>query len=92
MGLNNVVAIAAGRTHALALKEDGTVVAWGGNNQYGQCDVSDLSDVVAIGAGGDHSLVLKANGTLVTRGSNKQGQAAVPAGRFCKMELGIGLN
>jgi hypothetical protein len=33
-----VVAIAAGNVHSLALKADGTVVAWG-NNYYGECNV-----------------------------------------------------
>jgi alpha-tubulin suppressor-like RCC1 family protein len=35
VGLNNIVAIAAGGSHGLALKSDGTVWAWG-SNQAGQ--------------------------------------------------------
>jgi hypothetical protein len=31
-GLNNVAAIAAGSMHSLALKTDGTMIAWGVNN------------------------------------------------------------
>ena len=43
--------IAAGHEHSLAIKEDGTVVAWG-KNDYNQCDVpSGLKDVVAIEQG-----------------------------------------
>ena len=34
-GLNDVVSIAAGYYHSLALKKDGTIWAWG-NNEYGQ--------------------------------------------------------
>ena len=46
-----LVAIAAGGTHSLALKQDGTVVAWG-NYQFGQTDVPlGLANVVAIAAG-----------------------------------------
>ena len=37
-GLSGVMAVAAGDYHSLALKADGTVVAWGDNN-YGQCTV-----------------------------------------------------
>ncbi len=37
-GLKDVVAIEAGAYHSLALKEDGTVVAWGSNDDN-QCDV-----------------------------------------------------
>ena len=36
-GLNNVVAIAAGEYHSMALQKDGTVVIWG-DNSYGQRD------------------------------------------------------
>ncbi len=41
-GLDNVVAVAAGARHALALKADGTVWAWG-DNEYGQLGLGDTS-------------------------------------------------
>jgi alpha-tubulin suppressor-like RCC1 family protein len=64
-GLSGIVAIAAGSSHALALKSDGTVVAWG-DNAGGQCSVpSGLSNVVEISAGNSHSLARKADGTIV---------------------------
>ena len=79
-GLNNVVAIAAGGYHSLALKYDGTVVAWG-DDSVGQTNVpAGLSNVVAVAAGGFHSLALKADGTLVTWGDNSAGQSSVPVG------------
>jgi alpha-tubulin suppressor-like RCC1 family protein len=34
-----IVAVAAGSTHTLGLRVDGTVVA-AGNNEHGQCDVT----------------------------------------------------
>ena len=50
--------IAAGIYHTVALKNDGTVVAWG-NNSYGQCTVpADLSGVTQIAAGVYHTVVL----------------------------------
>src|SRR5438046_10470554 len=56
--VNNVVAIAAGYQHRLALKQDGTVVAWGTNN-LGQTGVPPgLSNVVSIAAGGTRSLAI----------------------------------
>lgn len=68
-GLSNVTAIAAGAGHALALKADGTVVAWG-DDSYGQTNVpAGLSNVVAIAAGADHSLALTADGRLMSWGS-----------------------
>src|SRR5947208_13492070 len=55
-GLSNVVAVAAGGRHSLALISDGTVVAWGFDN-YGQIDVPvGLQGVTAIAAGAHHSL------------------------------------
>jgi len=79
-GLNRVVAIAAGSYHSLALKSDGTVVAWGWN-VFGQSTVpGGLSNVVAIAAGGEHSLALKSDGTVAAWGSNATGESTVPAG------------
>ena len=72
--------IAGGGNHSLALKDDGTVVAWGGN-EYGQCNVPiGLKGVVSIAGGGNHSLALKDDGTVVAWGGNEYGQCNVPIG------------
>ncbi|MCI0674091.1 MAG: hypothetical protein L0Y64_26895, partial [Myxococcaceae bacterium] len=75
--------LSARHAHSLALKADGTVVAWGLNFQ-GQATVPPgLSDVVAIAAGHGHSLALKADGTVVSWGNNSDGPfgpATVPSG------------
>jgi hypothetical protein len=76
----NAVAIAAGGSHSLALRADGTVVGWG-DNYYGQTTVpAGLSNVVGIAAGGMHSLALRADGTVVGWGYNDHGEAGVPTG------------
>jgi alpha-tubulin suppressor-like RCC1 family protein len=73
------IAISAGRNHNLALKSDGTVVAWG-DNGHGQSDVpANLTNVVAISAGLFHSLALKSDGTVVAWGDNENNQCNVPA-------------
>lgn len=78
--LFGVVAVAGGIYHSLALKYDGTVVAWGGNDD-GQATVpAGLSGVVAIAAGEKHSLALKADGTVVAWGYNKEKQCEIPKG------------
>jgi len=78
-GLTGVIAIDTRGYHNLALKDDGTVVAWGLNDN-GQCNVpAGLSGVVAISAGGAYSLALKSDGTVVAWGANNYGQCAIPA-------------
>ena len=74
-------AIAAGPVHSLALKADGTVVAWG----YEPGDVPvGLSNVIAIAGGGrndtSRSLALKSDGTVVEWGTADYFCGEVPAG------------
>ena len=72
--------IAASYSHSMALKADGTVVAWGTGN-YGQCTVPPgLTDVVAISGGAYHSMALKSDGSVVAWGYNDDGQCTVPPG------------
>lgn len=81
--LTQVVDVTGGESHSLALKSDGTVWVWGGNdyNQIGQGGTSSipirmgtLSQVMAIAAGLHHNLVLKADGTVWAWGSNGYGE------------------
>jgi hypothetical protein len=66
-----VVAVAAGGSHSVAIKGDGTVVAWG-NNNYGQATVpAGLAGVTAVAAGGRHTVALKGDGTVVAWGNDE---------------------
>ena len=93
-GLSNVIAIAAGTDHSLALRSDGTV--WGfGVNEFGQLgttanngtrnpnptptQVPGLSNVTAIDAGSSHSLVLRSDGSVWGFGVNEFGQLGTTA-------------
>jgi len=82
--LSGVQAIDAGSSHSLALKDDGTVWAWGynGNGQLGNgttidsstpVEVGNLEGVEAITAHYSHSLALKDDGTVWAWGSNRCG-------------------
>lgn len=77
--LSNVVAIAAGGHHSLAIRSDGTVAAWGWDNA-GQCSVPpSLGDVTRVAGGEGFSLALRANGTVVAWGETADGLLAVPS-------------
>jgi hypothetical protein len=66
--LRGVVAVAAGQDHAVALLEDGTVAAWGGNGG-GQCDVPlGIGRISAITAGQFHTAALQVDGRVVAWG------------------------
>ena len=78
--LSNVMAIAAGGTHCLALKSNGTVVAWG-DNYDGVTDVpTGLSNVTSVAAAQNECLALRSDGTVVAWGNNYHGQSSVPSG------------
>jgi alpha-tubulin suppressor-like RCC1 family protein len=82
-----VVAIAGGAYHSLALTKGGKVMAWGGNqkgqlgdgtntDRYEAVEVTGLSDdeVVAIAAGIGHSLALTRGGKVMAWGWNSGGE------------------
>jgi hypothetical protein len=78
--LSDVKAIAGGGSHTVALKNDGTVVAWGYGGYFQTTIPAGLSNVTAIAAGYMHTVALKSDGTVVAWGSNLEGQTTVPAG------------
>ena len=75
--------ISAGEEHSLAIKNDGTLWAWG-SNHYGEVGTGDIKlydtpvkvmdDVEAVSAGDDYSLAIKNDGTLWAWGNNDYGQ------------------
>ena len=71
--LTNVIAIAAGYDHDLALKPDGTVVAWGNISPF----LPFFTDVMAIAAGYQQSWGLKTNGTVLAWGNSISSSSAV---------------
>lgn len=72
--------IAAGGSHNLALKDDGTIVAWGNNTDSESTIPSSLTNALAIGAGLSHSLAVRPNHSVVAWGLNSHGQTNVPGG------------
>ncbi len=66
----NVIAIAAGTGHCLALVRGGDVVAWGRNSENQAPAPAGLGQAVTIAAGPYHSLVLQRDGRVVAFGWN----------------------
>ena len=67
-----------GDRHAVALRNNGTVRAWG-ENVFGQSKVpAGLRDVIAVSAGENHTLALLDTGRVVAWGANTFGQVKVP--------------
>jgi alpha-tubulin suppressor-like RCC1 family protein len=77
---NDVVAIAAGDEHGLALHENGTISTWGVNNQ-GQLTIPPgLCLGAGIACGRYHNLVLCRDGTVAAFGSSPSSEITnVPA-------------
>jgi hypothetical protein len=83
---SDVVQVAAGRTHNLAVRSDGTVWAWGINEHgaLGDGTTTDRSTPVQakgltgvmtqVAAGEDFSLALRSDGTVWAWGRNDRGQ------------------
>jgi len=76
------VAIAAGRAYSLALKQDGSIVAWGDLEltvwEEGQLTPPPGNDYVAIAAGDFFSAALKQDGSIVAWGRDNYAQASRP--------------
>src|SRR5208283_109751 len=87
IGLSNIVAIAVGSQHAVALNQDGTVWTWGWDSQgqlgtgdpyvnnshgYAPAQVPGLSNIVSIAAGDSHSVAVTASGQVYTWGANAE--------------------
>lgn len=90
-GLKNIVQIATGFRHSLAVDQDGHVWAWG-HNSFGETVdkeatvsatpvvVPGIDQVVQVSGGYDYSLAVKSDGTVWGWGQNNYAQISLPAG------------
>ncbi len=84
-GLTNIISITGGKSHSIALKDDGTVWVWGWNalGQLGDNTLIDkltpiqvpgLDSVIEIAAGDQHCMARRADSTIWVWGQNILGQ------------------
>jgi alpha-tubulin suppressor-like RCC1 family protein len=85
-GLTEVVQISAAGRHALALRKDGTVYAWGSRGTIiaeeiakpgvatGPFKIAGLENIVQVAAARDHNLVLTRDGDVYAWGENTDAQ------------------
>ena len=73
--ISNVVAVAIGNEHKLALKRDDSVIGWGFDYYKQTSALIVLKQIVAIAAGNNFSLALKKDGTVFGAGFNADGEA-----------------
>lgn len=92
-GLTDIIQIEAGVRHAIALRKDGTVWAWGERdngaigdgkpttlrplNSIGPVQVTGLEGITEIEAGWTHNLALRRDGRVMSWGSNKDGELGI---------------
>lgn len=75
-GLSNVIAVACGPTHSLALTAEGALIAW--ENSFPPNAPSDLTNVIAIAAGKGLDMALRSDGSVVAWGSFTYSPTNVP--------------
>jgi alpha-tubulin suppressor-like RCC1 family protein len=76
----NVVAVAGGARHSLALRADGTIIGWGVSGTGAETPpAAAATNAMAIAAGYSFSIMLTSNGAVHAWGDNTYNQRLVPA-------------
>jgi hypothetical protein len=61
----NIIQVAAGGSHTVGLRSNGTVVAAPDNEDFEWCDVGNWRDIIQVAGGSQHTVGLKSDGTVV---------------------------
>jgi alpha-tubulin suppressor-like RCC1 family protein len=88
--VTNLVGISASGHHAIALREDGRVFAWGTEN-FGEASIpADFTNAVGVAAGDTFSVVLRVDGTVTNLGYIDSAVVGKPALRSGVMAVSAG--
>jgi T5SS/PEP-CTERM-associated repeat protein len=68
--------LSGGDRHALGIRPDGTIAAWGDDNHGQVSGAATISGVTAVSGGSNHSLALLSNGTVIAWGDDRSGQVS----------------
>ncbi len=90
IGLTDVVAMAAGYQHSVALTRQGTVSGWGDDSCGQTTGLNGLTGVVGIAASGFNNMILLNDGRVTCLGDNYYGQANVPTGLTGVVAVAVG--
>ncbi|CAB3239386.1 unnamed protein product [Arctia plantaginis] len=92
LATKNVIQVACGAYHSIALTNNGDLYAWGANS-YGQCGLGSLTSkqmvpqpitsllgvpIALIACGSNHTFALSKSGAVFAWGKNSRGQLGLP--------------
>ena len=81
-------AIAAGAEQGVALRSNGSIVAWGSDSHLQITNVPSGTDFIQVVAGDNHAVALRSNGSLVSWGNTAGTSGEPTSGTYLQVSAG----